>query len=233
MQYTYSNPSNGASGRLAFYMGSLTTNLQLLSAQYSGLQGLLQNVTITATATPNTGIHVPATVTETIQFAFIPLFQFAIFYNMNLEIAAASSLNIKGPVYSNAGIWSGSDTITFSSSVSAVGLATNAANDPFCSGYSGSGKSTYAMAGQPTSGNDTLTMPIGSSNNAATVEAIVNIPPATYMMNTANAYSTNGQLYIANAADLYLTNYPSGTNIGWVNASACRISNGSLLFRWL
>jgi Tfp pilus assembly protein PilX len=212
VQYTYSNPSNNTSGQIGVYMGSWTTNLQTLNAQYTGLRGLEQNVTITATATPNTGPAVPATVTETIQFAYIPLFQFAIFYNMNLEIAAASPLTIQGPVYSNGGIWSGSTAITFSSSVSAVGLATNAAADPFCPGYSGSGPSTYSMVGQPTSGNDTLTMPVGTSNNAASVEAIVNIPPTTYTMNTASAFSTNGQLYIANAADLYLTNYPSGTN---------------------
>ncbi len=214
VQYTYSNPSNNTPGQIGVYMGSLTTNLQMLNAQYSGLQGLLQNVTISATATPTSGTAVPATVTETIQFAFIPLFQFAIFYNMNLEIAAASTLTIQGPVYSNGGIWSGSTTITFSSSVSAVGLATNAANNPFCPGYSGSGPSTYSKAGQPTSGNDTLTMPVGTSNNAATVEAIVNIPPTAYTMNTASAFSTNGQLYIANAADLYLTNSPYGTNLG-------------------
>ena len=58
-------------------------------------------------------LAVPATVSESIQFASIPLFQFAIFYNMNLEIAAAQTLTIVGPVWSNAGIWSGSTTVTF------------------------------------------------------------------------------------------------------------------------
>ena len=57
-------------------------------------------------------------------------------------------------------------------------------------------------------------MPIGTNNNPATVEAIINLPPPAYAMNTAAAFSTNGQIYLANAADLYLTNFPNGTNWG-------------------
>lgn len=219
IHYTFSNPySNGVPNEIGLEMSPWTTNLQPLDSQYTGLYGLEQQVTISATATPTTGYPVPATVTETVQFAYIPLFQFAIFYNMNLEIAAAATLDIKGPVYSNGGFWSGSDTITFDSTVSAVGIATNTANDPFCSGYSGSGRSTYNVTGQPTSGNDTLTMPVGQSNNPASVEAVVNIPPSPYLLGSGNAYTTNGQLYLANEADLYLTNSPFGTNWGWGNS---------------
>jgi hypothetical protein len=54
------------------------------------------------------------------------------FYNMNLEIAAAQTLDITGPVFSDGGLWSGSTTIIFANTVSAVGLATNSAIDPFC-----------------------------------------------------------------------------------------------------
>jgi hypothetical protein len=219
IQYTYSNPSNNTSGQINVWLGAWATNATVLNAQYTGLYGIVQNGTISATATPNSGPAVPSTVTETVQFALIPLFQFAIFYNMNLEIAAAQSLNIKGAVYSNGGLWSGSSTITFSTTVSAVGLATNAVNDPFCAGYTGSGKSTYSLATQPTSGNDTITMPVGSNNNPASVEAIVNIPPPAYCLGTASGFTTNGQLYLANEADLYLTNFPSGTNWGWGNTN--------------
>ncbi len=219
VQYSFSSPTNGANS-ISVYFGPWTTNTVPLNSQYTGLYGLEQDCIITATATPtNATPAVPATVSESLQFALIPLFQFAIFYNMNLEIAAAQTLNIAGAVYSNAGLWSGSTTITFNGTVSAVGLATNSASDPFCSGYSGSGKSTYSVANQPTSGNDTITMPVGSNNVPSTVEAIVNIPPPAYMMNTANAFSTNGYLYLANEADLYLTNCPSGTNWGWSGAT--------------
>ncbi len=215
IQYSYSNPSNNASGQIYVSIGPWTASAVALNSQFTGLYGEEQDVTIAATATPATGAPVPSTVTETLQFASIPLFQFAIFYNMNLEIAAAQTLNIVGPVYSNGGIWSGSDTITFSSTVSAVGLATNEVDDPFCAGYAGSGRSQYVLASQPTSDNDTLTMPVGTNNNPASVEAIINIPPSNYASDTSAAYTTNGELYIANAADLFLTNYPGGTNQGW------------------
>ena len=166
--------------QISVNMGAWTTNTQPLNSQFTGLYGLVQPVTITATATPiGQRFNVPATVSESIQFASIPLFQFAIFYNMNLEIAAAQTLNIVGPVWSNGGIWSGSTTVTFKNTVSAVGMATNTANNPFCTGYTGSGKSTYSLAGQPTSGNDHITMPIGTNNNPATVEGIINLPPST------------------------------------------------------
>ena len=145
----------------------------------------------------------------------VPIFQFAIFYNMDLEISPGSAMTISRPVWSNGGLWSGSTTVTFANTVSAVGIATNTANDPFCTGYTGSGKSTYTVAGQPTSGNALLTIAmIGTNNDPAAAEALINLPPANYAMGTAAAFTTNGQVYLANAADLYLTNFPNGTNWG-------------------
>jgi hypothetical protein len=144
-----------------------------------------------------------------------PLFQFAIFYKMNLEIAAAQTLDITGPVFSNGGLWSGSDTITFASTVSAVGLATNTPYDPFCPGYSGSGQSTYSLLGQPTSGNVPLT-PFTSLTGLSfsNAEAFINLPPAAYALGTSKAYTLDGLTYLANAADLFLTNSATGTNYG-------------------
>jgi hypothetical protein len=216
IQYGYTGTNSSQTNQISVVLGSWTTNTVPLNSQFQGLYGLVQPCTITATATP-IGQHfsVPATVTESIQFASIPLFQFAIFYNMNLEIAAAQALTIVGPVWSNGGLWSGSTTVTFQSTVSAVGLATNTADDPFTSPqYAGSGKSTYTKANQPTSGNDRITMPIGTNNNPATVEALINMPPAPYIINTAGAFTTNGQQYLANEADLFLTNFANGTNWG-------------------
>ncbi|HSY43281.1 MAG TPA: hypothetical protein VK811_05180 [Candidatus Acidoferrum sp.] len=213
IKYTFTG-TNSAETNVDVTISGLSTVATNLNSQFTGLYGFVQNCTLTATATPTTGPGVPATVSETVQFAEIPLFQFAIFYNMNLEIAAAQTLGIQGVVYSNAGLWSGSTTVTFNNYVSAVGLATNSANDPFCAGYSGSGKSTYSITGQPTSGNDTITMPIGTNNNPASVEAIVNIPPSAYAMGSQAAFTTNGMMYLANEADLFLTNTATGTNFG-------------------
>ena len=214
VKYVYSD-INGVTNQITVSMGAWTTNTIPLNSQFTGLYGLVLPVTITATATPvGQRFTVPATVGESIQFASIPLFQFAVFYNMDLEIDPGAAMTITGSVWSNGGIWTGSTLLTLANTVSAVGIATNTANNPFCTGYTGTGKSTYSLAGQPTSGNDRITMPIGTNNDPTTVEALVNLPPAPYTMNTAGAFSTNGQLYFANEADLYLTNFPNGTNWG-------------------
>jgi hypothetical protein len=218
IQYVYRD-TNGQPNQISVNMGVWTTNTVPLGSQYTNLYGLVQPCTITATATPistNVPYAVPATVTESIQFASIPLFQFAIFYNMDLEIDPGSTMTILGAVWSNGGIWTGATVLTLQNTVSAVGIATNTANDPFCTNpqYTGTGKSTYSMVGQPTSGNDRITMPIGTNNDPAAVHAIIDMPPAAYAMNTAAAFTTNGQIYLANAADLYLTNFSTGTNWG-------------------
>ena len=90
IKYVYSG-TNGATNQISVNLGPWTTNTVPLNSQYTGLYGLVQPCTITATATPiGQRFAVPATVSESIQFASIPLFQFAIFYNMDLEIAAAA-----------------------------------------------------------------------------------------------------------------------------------------------
>jgi hypothetical protein len=57
-------------------------------------------------------------------------------------------------------------------------------------------------------------MPIAGATNSnpTNVEAILNIPPSAYAMGTANAYSTNGQMFCANQADLVISNAYYGTN---------------------
>jgi hypothetical protein len=150
----------------------------------------------------------------------LPIFQYAIFYNMDLEIATASVLNIQGPVFSDGGLWSGSTVLTFASTVSAAGVVTNSANDPFCAGYNGSGKSTYLLPGQPVSNAPPLSVfSLNDYTNPAAAEAFLNLPPTNYMLGTSNAFSASGQLYLANKADLFVTNYSRGTNWGWSGAN--------------
>ncbi len=144
-----------------------------------------------------------------------PIFQFAIFYNLDLETAVAQTTVITGPVFSNGGLWSGSSVLTFANTVSAVGIATNTPNDPFCTGYIGSGKSTYLLAGQPMSGAAPLALTgFGTNISTAVTRSILNLPPPAYAMGTPAAYSTTGAVYLANDVDLYLTNSPVGTNWG-------------------
>lgn len=144
-----------------------------------------------------------------------PVFEFAIFYNLNLEICPGGLMPINGPVFSNAGIWAGSSSVTFNSAVIAVNeVYTNVAN-PFVSGKVGSGPSAFALAGQPVSHASAFKVPgSGFNGNPTNAKAILNLPPPAYAMGTANAYSTNGMVYLANDVDLVISNSVSGTNSG-------------------
>jgi hypothetical protein len=141
-----------------------------------------------------------------------PIFEFAIFYNLNMEIDPGAPMFINGPVFSNAGIWAGTGNLTFNSTVSAVGQVNTSDTDPFVTGHTSSTPppTIFNLAGQPISGVGALNLPGFGTTNA---EAILNIPPPSYAMGTAAAYSTNGLAYLANAVDLVISNAITGTNI--------------------
>lgn len=220
IQYTFSD-LNGISNQIYVHIGNESANLQPLPPPYSGLEALITPVTVTATATPiGQRFTVPATVSQTFDLTSIPVFQYLIFYNMNLEMDPGAAMTINGPVFSNAGLWSGSDLLTFQSTVWAVQQAVNATADPFVN-YSGTGPSTYNLRGQPLSGVNHVTMPIaGTNDNPAAVEAILQWPPPAYALGSAAAYTPNGETYMVNQADLIISNsaggistaLPTGTN---------------------
>ena len=76
IQYVYSDTNVPANqNQISVYLGSWSTNTVPLNSQYTGLYGLVMDCTITATATPiGQRFTVPATISESIQFASIPLF---------------------------------------------------------------------------------------------------------------------------------------------------------------
>jgi hypothetical protein len=222
IRYTFSDPTGSSTNSISVVLSAPSTNTVPLNDQYAGLYGLAQACTISARATPInvSGIsvyNVPAVVTETLNFASIPIFQFAIFYNINLEIAPGATMAIAGPVYCNQSIWASapgsSSGLTFSSTVQAVNQVNTTQSDPFSSGYtSGSAAPTFSFSGQPTENNPSLVMPIGTNNNPNVISSLFQLPPSTFGLGTDAAYSTNGQVYLANAADLYITNSATGTN---------------------
>jgi hypothetical protein len=215
IQYTF---SDGQGNNNQIYVGmAQKAILEPLNAQYSGLNGYSIDCTNIAVATPrNLLYNVPATVQQTFQAAIIPVFQFAIFYNLNLEIDPGSPMTIGGPVYCNQNIWEGSPNTTYKSTVSAVGTnyytGGSSVADPFCSGKSDSGNSTFLIAGQPTDANNALVLPIGGStdSNPTNVEAILNLPPASLSVPADIAYLDTNQIYLYNESDLIVSNTSTG-----------------------
>ena len=144
IQYTFSS-TNGTANIVDVVFHPQSTSIQPLNSQFAGLSGMFQSLDVYATATPNgQSYNVPATVHESLEFAYIPLFQFAIFYNVNLEIDPGQTMTITGPVFCNQNIWEGSDVCTFQSSVTAVLTNYPQVADPFATSYNGSGTPTFA-----------------------------------------------------------------------------------------
>src|SRR3984885_4611374 len=178
VQYQFST-TNGTPNSISVIIGTQST-MAALGSEFAGLSGMVIPCEIIATATPlNQPSIVPATVDETFQAATIPLFQYDIFYNMDLEINPGDTFNVNGRGFSNGNIWatgsSPANELTFSSYVQAV-KNFNYNRSPNDQNTSGSGANIVftITANNPSSLNNAITMPVGTNidNDPAAVEAI-------------------------------------------------------------
>jgi hypothetical protein len=113
----------------------------------------------------------------------IPLFQFAIFYQNDMEINPGATMTVTGPVHGNQQIYAGAGgaNLTFMSDVSAVlGINPNKSPlDPSARGTDVVHFDAYHLPNQPP-----INLPVGtnnagtSTNVAANVNAILQIPTA-------------------------------------------------------
>jgi hypothetical protein len=185
-----------------------------LPSQFSGLSGYGQDCIVASTAiTAGQRYAVPSTVSQAIWFGNIPLFQFAIFYNQDMEINPGGSMNINGRVHSNYNIWatgnSSSQPVSFNDVVDASGFATNRSSTLDPRSPIRTGNAVYSNTNNPVSNADSLTLPVGidSDNNPTNVESILRLPPTG-----VDPDSTNGQVYLYNTSDLVISNSPNGIN---------------------
>jgi hypothetical protein len=194
------------------------TGFTNLSGTYSGLVGLVQQCQIASTASPlGQPDAMSATVNQTIQFAQIPLFQFGIFYNLDLEINPTTVMGIGGSIWCNGNIYNApSGILVYFQPVNATGKVFNTRKHPQDSTADGAGPVIYSQAYMtntgPTINRDTLTMPVGAGGNSSSnVNAILQLPPAAYAAPNSQAYTAAGQTYLYNEADLVISNSTSGT----------------------
>lgn len=178
-------------------------SLNSFGAPYTGLSGIAVECQVAATATTtNRPYTVSSTVEQNFQLAAIPIFQFAVFYNLNMEIDPGQPMSLTGPVFSNGDIWSRGFE-TFNSSISAVGVVATNSTDPYVSGKSDSIESVY-NAGITTNA-DSLTLPLGTTNGPNATRALLGLPPS----GTA-PYSAEGQDYFIDEANIVISNSPGG-----------------------
>src|SRR2546421_3313481 len=148
---------------------------QPLNSQYKGLYGYASSYRIISNAREvGTIANIIGALEQDIQVATIPVFQFAIFYNLDLEINPGPPMTVTGPVHCNAETYlQPQNSLTFKSDVTSVG-AINTNKKPGDPLVRTGG--TIDFQAEHDAGVSSMTLPIGTNNSPAAVREIVEIP---------------------------------------------------------
>jgi hypothetical protein len=146
-----------------------------------------------------------------------PLFQFAVFYNLDLEANPGGASYINGDVWCNGNLWtSPAGPLTFGGQVGATGQInyTRNPNDPFANGSSNNVIYTFTTNNpMPNAGPLGFAVPVSTNANRSLANflQLMNLPPASLAPpDFEAAYSSNGLSYYYNAVDLIISNSPKG-----------------------
>lgn len=206
-QFLFSDGS-GTENRVGIDVVSPWTADVPLISQYEGLKGYAATYRITANASdPAARRPLAAAVQQDIQLALVPVFQFAIFYNLDLEINPGANMTISGRTHSNTNIYSKPSGVTlrFLGDVTSAGsiIRDQKPGDP--SSRSGG---TVIFNAEKDSGVMTLNLPIGTANTPEAVRQIVEIPPVA-----EDTTSQLGKQRYFNNSDLALVVSDSGVAV--------------------
>ncbi len=201
-QFKFSD-GDGEADRTAVRSTGLTV-VTNLNSEFSGLYGLVSPYQVVSEAVAvNAPYELPAAVQQDFQLARIPIFQFAIFYSMDLEINPGAPMTVTGKVHSNAELYTAPPaSLTYMDAVTAVGDIQN--NRHPCDPTGGS-KTAPIYQGKHVGKVSSLTLPVGTNNSPEAVQQILDVPPAG-----ENANSDLGKQRFFNNADLIISNSPSG-----------------------
>ena len=218
VSFLFSDTNGNANATSVTAIG--TVGWSQLPSRYTGLYGNGQDWVITSLATPqNVGENLTATISQKIWFGFIPVFQYAIFYNMDLEITPGGSMTINGRVHSNNNIYavgsSSSQPLIFSTNVEATAQVNLFPSplDPNAGSRSLGNVIFNLSINNPLNHANSLSLPVGTNNSSAAVIGILGIPPAG-----TDPSSPAGQSYEYNLADIIITNsYTNGLAVYYQN----------------
>jgi hypothetical protein len=172
-----------------------------VGGQYGSLRGFKNQMRILANARPHSSLDgVVGSVYQDVEFTRIPIFQFAVFYNVLLEITPGANMTITGPVHCNTNIYlSPGATLTFNSDVTASGTIYQTMNPSSPKQTTGG---TIVFNGAQDSGVSTLSLPIGTNNSPAAVHQVLEVPPGQLPLGSEDPYSSLGQQRYYNNADI-------------------------------
>ncbi|HAV64101.1 MAG TPA: hypothetical protein DCY13_17260 [Verrucomicrobiales bacterium] len=194
------DPTGSSNG--VYVTRTSTAEFQELQSQYVGLRGMAATYSVVANAqqASNVGTPVGVGVRQQFQLATIPIFQFAIFYGILMEIHPGPVFEVTGRVHSNDGIYfSSKNGLTFDSHVTSVGSLINGFA-PGDTDHTGTPGNKVTFKGEADEKTAHLHLPIGTNNSPAAVREILAPPPLT-----ENPNSAMGQQRFYNKSDLIIT----------------------------
>ncbi len=209
--WSFSDPSGSTNG--IFVARKSTAQFMELDSQYVGLRGSAATYAVIANASQTVSGQsepITAAVRQQFQLATIPVFQFAIFYGVLMELHPGPDFVVTGRVHGNDALYysSGSGkSLTFNSHVTSVGNLLNAwaPGDTYHSGTPGN---TVSFNGEADQHVAHLQLPIGTNNSAAAVREILNPPPSD-----ESHTSAMGQQRYYNKAQLIITVTNTGVTV--------------------
>ncbi|MGC1649439.1 MAG: pilus assembly PilX N-terminal domain-containing protein [Candidatus Sulfotelmatobacter sp.] len=170
----------------------------ILSGTYAGLVGLLTPYTMQVTA--RTALGSEARLQRTVQTVAIPVFQFGLFSDTDLDFFAGPDFNFGGRLHTNGNLWLAENggTLTLAGKTTAVGqvIRTNLENGySTASSYNTTvnittnpGSSSYANL-TTSQGSVTGTSYFGAVSTSLNEPAFKNLASATYNGNLGNGYT--------------------------------------------
>ena len=206
--WAFSDPSGASNG--VYVARQNTAQFVELNSQYVGLRGMAATYSVIANASQGAsqnGTPIAAAIRQQFQLATIPIFQFAIFYGILMEIHPGPNFVVTGRVHANDALYYGGNPLTFNSHVTSVGTMQNA-YAPGNSNHSGAAGSNVNFNGEADQHTAHLHLPIGTNNTAAAVREILMPPPVGESINSAM-----GQQRYYNKSDMIITVANTGVTV--------------------
>jgi hypothetical protein len=165
---------------------------------YGQLKAWKDQVRILSIAQDNKSVDgLTGSVYQDLEFTRIPIFQYAVFYNITMEYTPLPAMTINGPVHANGDVYlAPCSTLNFMSDLTSSGTIYESKNptSPLMT-FGG----TIIYGGKHDSGVSTLSLPIGTNNTPAAVQQVIAVPPAA-----ESAISSLGQQRYYNKADIII-----------------------------
>ena len=155
-----------------------------LQTKLPGLSGNAASYRLIANARElNTQYDIVAAVRQDVQIASIPIFQYQIFYQLDLELSPWSSSTYSGPVHCNSMGYFAPDSVTMTIQAPVTSAQQivhyKSPNDP-----TSHGSGTVNYNGGRDMRVNTLNLPLGTNNSPSVLHGLIEIPPTAESTNS-------------------------------------------------